>query len=56
VLAQEQQHSKPDVVVAVVGVVVVANRGAGVPRFIVPGTTAQQALGSSPGTLFKAHE
>ena len=52
VLAQEQQHAKPDVVVTVVGIVVVANRRTGVPRFIVPGAAAQQAFGSGPHALF----
>ena len=33
-------HSKTDVVVAVVGVVVVATRGAAIPRIVVPRTAA----------------
>jgi len=53
VLAQHQQHPKPDVVVAVVGVVVVASGGTGVPRFIDPGAAAQQAFGQCPDALYQ---
>nr|WP_298364789.1 hypothetical protein [Azospirillum sp.] len=44
---------KADVVVAVIRVVPIAVRGAGVPRVVVPGPAAKDALGVGVSTIIR---